>query len=202
MDKNKAIENLSFIKEMIEKTRENSASSWKYLVLWGNVVILAIIGMYILSWLELYQYIWINWAFFNTLGIIIQIIIVRKEEAGQRVKTYAQTAISHLGFSAGIGYMMVGLLFPLLNLYSWGVIPILIAVITGIVLFTIGGIIEWNYFKICGLLWLISSLLMLIISDFYRALFFIPLLLISYHYPGYLLYKKYKKDLPDDWHRF
>jgi len=186
-----AKENLQFIKEMIENTKKNTASQWKYFFLWGIAVILGVVGMNILAFFKAYEYIGINWITIMGLAVFIQFLIVREEIKNTGVKTFAQNAIGYLSFSAGIGYMLLGFVFPLLKLYSYGIIPILIAVITGILLFSFGGILEWNYLKWSGLLWFLSSVIMVLVHWHFISLFFIPLIIQSYLIPAHILRKNY-----------
>jgi uncharacterized membrane protein len=194
MNNNNIENNLKYIKEMIEKTKSETASQWKFLLLWGVSIILAITGMHILVFLKQYKYIGLNWIIFMSIAVIIQIFFVIKEKQRHKVKTYAQEAISYLCASAGFAYILLGFVFPILNLYSFDVIPILMSVITGIILFTIGGIVEWNYLKWSGALWFICSVIMVFTHWHYRSLFFIPLIIQSHLVPALKLYKKYKNE--------
>jgi len=179
---------------MIEKTKSETASQWKFFLLWGISVIMAITGMYILVFIKQYKYIGLNWIIFMGIALIIQTFLVIKEKQRHKVKTYAQEAISYLCTSTGLAYLLLGFVFPMLNLYSFDAIPIFISVITGIILFTIGGIIEWNYLKWSGFLWFICSIIMVFTHWHYRSLFFIPLIIQSYLVPALKLYKKYKNE--------
>jgi hypothetical protein len=92
-----------------------------------------------------------------------------------------------------MGFLILGLVFPLFKLYSFGVIPPLVAVIAGIELFAIGGIYEWNLLKRCAALWWLGSLGMLLVHVYYRTLVFIPLIIFAYLLPVWVLRSKYKK---------
>jgi hypothetical protein len=97
-----------------------------------------------------------------------------------------------------MGFMLVGFVFPVLELYTWGSIPVFIAVIAGIYAFTLGGIFDWAFLKWCGLFWWLGSLGMIFIHENYRALLFIPLILIGYILPALLLRSKYLKQRDSD----
>jgi len=56
--------------------------------------------------------------------------------------TYAQNAIAHLTFACGIAFGLAGFVFPILKLYTYREIPVVISMIVGILLFVIGGIKE------------------------------------------------------------
>ena len=193
MNKVKANEEIRFIKEMIERTREITAGSWMFLLVWGIVAILGVIGMYILVFFETYIWIWLNWVVFVGIGVIFTIVYGAKLERRAGVKSYAHSTTAHLSRACGVGFILVGFIFPLLKLYTWGPIPVFISLIAGIFVFTQGGIYDWNLLKWCGLIWWIGALGMVFIHENYRALFFIPLLLIGYIMPALVLRSMYRK---------
>lgn len=194
MNELQAKEEIRLIREMIEKTKIITAGSWNFLLAWGIVAILAVIGMYVLVFLEKYSWIWLNWIVFIGIGIIFTIFYGVKQEKQQEKKTYTQIAIGHLGFACGMGFILVGFIFPLLGIYSYGVIPVLISTIAGIYAFATGGIFEWNLIKWCGVIWWLGALIMLLIHWHYRALLFVPLIIIGYLVPGFVLRSMYRKE--------
>jgi len=193
MNQTQISEEIKFIKGMIEKTKKTTAESWKFFSTWGIMIILAIIGHYTLAWLEMYDFIWVNWIGFMLIGVLFSTIYLRKCEKSQGTRTYAQVAISHVSFACGIAFMLGGFVFPILNLYSYGVIPVVISMVVGILLFTIGGIYEWNLLKWAALLWWIGSICMIFIHWHYRALLCIPLIIFGYLVPGFILRSQYQK---------
>lgn len=108
--------------------------------------------------------------------------------------TYAQIAIGHLSFACGIAFLLAGFVFPMLKLYSYEEIPIFISMIVGILLFVIGGIYEWNLLKWSALLWWLGSVGMIFIHWHYRALACVPLIILGYLVPGFILRSQYKKE--------
>lgn len=194
MNELQAKEEIQFIREMIEKTKMITAGSWNYFLVWGIVAILAVIGMYVLVFFEKHNWIWLNWVVFVGIGIVLTIFYGVKQERLQEMKTYAQDAMGHLGFACGMAFILVGFIFPLLGLYSYGVIPVLISTIAGIFAFVTGGIFEWNLLKWCGAIWWLGALGMLFIHWHYRALLFVPLIIIGYLVPAIVLRSMYRKE--------
>jgi hypothetical protein len=194
MDELEAKEELRLIKEMIEKTKKSAVETgFAFMVAWGILIILAVIGNYVLVWVEKYSWIWLNWIVFPAIGVILSFIIGARLERKQGTKTYAQIAAAHLSLGCGIALIFTGLVFPALGLYSWGVISVLVATIWGILVFVIGGIFDWNLLKWCGVLWWLGAFGMLFIHENYRAAVFIPLILIGYLIPAFILRSKYQK---------
>ena len=186
-------EEIQLIREMIEKTKMSGAKAWNYFFIWGVIGILGVFGMYVLVYFEKYNWIWIDWFVFVGIGVFLTLLFSAKQEKRQRTKTYAHIAISHLSIACGIAFCLVGFVFPLLELYPYGVIPVLISLIAGILTFGIGGIIEWNLLKWCGVTWWLGAVGMLFIHWHWRGLMFVSLLIIGYLVPGFVFRSEFKK---------
>ena len=198
MNVKQAQEELSYIKEMLEKTKKNTAESAVYFIVWGLVIIFAILVSYALVSRELYQYIWVNWLSAVALGVICTIYINRKIDAKTTVRTYAQNSISYLWGGCGFGFILVSFVLPMFDVISYSTIPILVSLIAGIGVFVSGGIYQYNLFKFCGVLWWIGSIVLIFIPDYYRNFFVIFLLLVGYLMPGFILMRQYKRNGEDN----
>jgi len=193
MNESSAREEIRYIQEMIDHTKKIAAGAWMFFLVWGVVVILGVAGMYALVSMEKYDFIWVNWIGFMAVGVIFSIIYGRRFERRSGARTYSQIATGHLSVACGMGFALTGFLFPILDLYSWGVIPVLIALIAGIYLFALGGIYEWNLLKWCGAFWWLGSVAAIFLHENLRALLFIPLILIGYIMPALVLRTMYHK---------
>jgi len=188
-----AKDEIQFIQEMIERTRKITAGSWMFFLVWGIVAILGIAGMYALVFVEKYSWIWLNWVVFMSFGVVFSIVYGKKLERMEGARTYAYITTGHLCIACGIAFGLVGFIFPLLKLYSWELIPIFISLVAGILVFTMGGIYEWNLLKWCGVIWWLGALGMVFIHENYRGLLVAPLLLIGYIMPALVLRSRYQK---------
>lgn len=193
MNELQAKEEIRLIREMIDKTKKITAGSWTFFIAWGILAILAIIVMYGLVSIEKYQWIWINWIVFMGIGVIYTIVTAAKQELLRGMKTYAHVSFANLCIACGVGFTLVGFVFPALNLYTYGEIPVFISLIAGILTFGGGGIFEWNLLKWCGAIWWLGALGMVFIHRDYRALFFVPLIIVGYLVPGLVLRSMYQK---------
>ena len=189
-----AKDDIQFIQEMIERTRKITAGSWMFFLVWGIVAILGVAGMYVLEIFEKYSWIWLNWGVFVGIGVVFSIVYGKKIERLIGARTYAYITTGHLCFACGMAFCLVGFVFPALNLYSYGLIAVLISVIAGILVFTMGGIYEWNLLKWCGVIWWLGALGMVFIHENYRALLFVPLMIIGYIMPALVLRSMYRKE--------
>jgi hypothetical protein len=177
---------------MIERTRKTTAGSWVLLIIWGAVAILGVAGMYVLVAVKKFTWIWPNWIFFVAAGIVFTLFYASKLER-RGIKTYTQNAAAYLARACGLAFILTGFVFPLLKLYSWGLIPVLISLIAGILIFSLGGLLDWNLLKWCGFLFWLGALGMVFVHENYRALLFIPLIIIGYIMPALVLRSRYQK---------
>lgn len=194
MDELEVKEEIRIIKDMIEKTKMITAGSWMFLLVWGIAAILGVIGMYTLVYFEKYSWIWLNWIVFVVIGVTHTMIYGAKQEQLRGTKTYAQIAAVHLSIACGIAFILVGFIFPVLGLYSYGLIAVFISLVAGILIFGMGGIYEWNLLKWCGVIWWSGALGMAFIHENFRALLFVPLVLAGYVLPALVLRSMYRKE--------
>ena len=193
MNEMQAKDEIRLIQEMIEKTRKITAGSWMFFLVWGIVAILGVAGMYVLVLIEQYSWIWLNWVVFMGIGVVFSIVYGKKHEKQQGARTYPSIATAHACYACGMAFLLVGFIFPLLKLYSWELIAVFISLIAGILVFTLGGIYEWNLLKWCGVIWWLGAIGMVFVHENYRALLFLPLLLIGYILPAVVLRSMYYK---------
>jgi hypothetical protein len=193
MNEMQAKDEIRLIQEMIERTRKIAAGSWMYFLVWGIVAILGVAGMYVLVLIEHYSWIWLNWVVFMGIGVVFSIVYGKKHIKQQGARTYPYIATAHACFACGMAFILVGFIFPLLQLYSWGLIAVFISLVAGILVFTLGGVYEWNLLKWCGVIWWLGAIGMVFIHENYRALFIVPLLLIGYIMPALVLRSMYRK---------
>lgn len=194
MNQNQMKEEIQLIKQMVEKTKKAYAESWQYFSTWGILIILAIAGNYILAFFEVFQWIWVNWIAFMIIGVLYSLFYLGKKEKNRGAKTYSQIAVGHLCFACGIALMLGGFIFPILKLYSYEVIPVIIALVLGIMLFGMGGIYEWNLLKWGGVIWWLGSVAMIFVPWQYRALICIPLIIFGHLVPGFILRSQFQKE--------
>ncbi|GAB4175538.1 MAG: hypothetical protein Kow00108_10740 [Calditrichia bacterium] len=187
MNMQNAQRDLDYIKSMINETRQITAGSWMFFLFWGIMVIIGVAGMYGLIYLKRYELIFWNWIAVTSIGVLFTLIYGRKIEKKSGVKTYANMAVGHIGMASGISFILVGFIFPLLHVYGWEQIPVLISLVAGFMVFSMGGIFEWNLLKWCGVAWWIGALVMALIQPEFRTLLFIPLILIGYILPAWRL---------------
>jgi len=186
-------QSLHIIRTMVEQTRKSSLYLWRYLTLWGWLIVTALIAHHILMTIKAFNHIWLVWVMMNVLGIPAHISLVMKYKRDHRVITYSYRALQALGFGAGIAFFLVGMILPWLKVIHFGAIPPLVGVLAGLVSLVMGVILEFNYLKWMGLCWYLGVMIMVFIPWHLRSLVMVPLIFSGYIIPGILL-KKAEKD--------
>jgi hypothetical protein len=194
MDEQQAREEIHLIKEMVEKTRKATAESGTLFIFWGFLIIVAIIITYVLAYFHKFQWIWANWIAWAVIGWGYSAHYGIRQGRKQETRTYAQLTALYLSIACGVGFLFAAFVFPSLKVYSYNAIGILVALIAGILVFVMGGIYEWKLLKWCGLLWWLGAVGMIFVPGDYRTLCFIPLIILGYLVPGFILRSRYKKE--------
>jgi hypothetical protein len=194
MTEQEAREDLHIIRSMLEKTRKATAESGALFIVWGVLISLALIGNYVLGSLKLYQWEWLNWSGITVIGWVYSAIYGYRAQRTGRVVTYAQIAARHIYIGCGAGFLLVGLIFPAVGVYTYEAITILISAVTGIMFFTLGGIFEWRFLVWIGLLWWAGAVGMSFVAADARVLIYTGLFIAGFLVPAFLFRAKYRQN--------
>ena len=194
MDEQQAREEIQLIKNMLEKTKMATAESGTLFIVWGIMIAVALAGHYALAYFQEYDWIWLNWVVVAVGGWIYSAIYGIRKERTEPVKTYVQTAARHLYFARGVGFLLVGIVFPWLGAYSYEAISILIAAVNGTLFFVMGGMFEWTFMKWLGFFWWAGAVGMTFAEGNDRTLVFTALFVAAYLVPSFILRSKFKKE--------
>ena len=194
MNDEQAREDIQIIKNMLEKTRKATAESGTLFVVWGVLITLALVGNYVLVYFKKYDWEWLNWVIVTIVGWVYSVIYGIRRERKDPVRTYVQTAARHLYFACGAAYLLVGLALPRIGVYSYEAITVLIAVVSGVLFFVIGGIFEWPFLKAAGLVWWAGAVGMSFFQPNDRTLVFTGLFVVAYLVPSFILRAKFRRE--------
>jgi hypothetical protein len=194
MNDEQAREDIQIIKNMLERTRKATAESGTLFVVWGVLIALALVGNYVLVYFKKYDWEWLNWVAVTIVGWVYSVIYGIRRERKDPIRTYVQMAARHLYIACGTGFLLVGVALPALGVYSYEAIVVLIAAVSGILFFVMGGIYEWPFLKLAGLLWWAGAVGMSFLKRIENRMFiFIVLFIACYLVPSFILRSRYKK---------
>jgi len=194
MDERQAREEIQLIRRMIDQTKRSTAESGTLFVVWGVLLTLALVGNYVLASLRLYDWEWLNWVAAAVIGWIYSIVYGIRRRKKEAVRTYVQTAARHLYFGCGTAFLLVGLLFPALRVYSYESIVILVATVSGVLFFVMSGLFDWPLLRGLGLFWWLGAVVLSLVPFPARTLVYAGLFIPGFLVPSFLLQARSKKN--------
>jgi hypothetical protein len=194
MDEQQAREDIKLIRDMLERTRRATAESGTLFIFWGVWLILALAGHYGMVLLHRYGLIWVDWAFFGFAGWIITAVYHYRRGRRVRTRTYAERAAAFVSFGCSIGFLLAAFVLPLFKVYSYDAISAVISLLSGVMLFALGGIYQWPILWAAGILWWLGAATMGFIPGEWRGLALIPLMILGYIVPGLIFRSRFLKN--------
>jgi len=192
MTQNQINQEISIIKEMIDKTRQETAESGHMFIFMG---IAAALFVLIISLLEIYRIDHLVIPAMIILTVIngfIGYLVVGKPVQKEKVQAYPKTVVLSLWVVCSVTLLMIAFLFPFLKVYPFSAVATLASLILGVTIFMTGVIYEMRFVIWYSLAWWVSAILMAIIDSPYRFLIMISAILIGWILPGFIMNKKYK----------
>jgi len=183
---------ISIIKSMIEKTRRETAESGHFLILIG---IVSVIGTFAIGMFKIFNLNYMDLPVMILMLVINGLIgyfVVAREEQKEKVKTYTKSMLYQVWFGCGIAAIMILFLFPLTKVYSFQLVPVLVSMIMGIMIFSAGVIYELRYIQWCSIVWWGGACLMAYIESQYKFLIMIGIIILGFILPGVIFNRQYK----------
>lgn len=182
---------ISIIKNVIEKTRAEAADSGLLFMFIGigciAYVLIIMFMQYIRSDLVLPVMIGLSVIF----GIIGFLIFNRKEKK-EKVKSYPKNVAHTIVVTCCLPGILTGFVFPLTNVYPFHISPIFMAIFFGIMQFSISVVYEIRYLLWAGLASWAGACVMAYSHGWIGGLTMIIILIIGFVIPGFMLNKQYK----------
>jgi len=194
MTEQQAREDIQIIKAMLEKTKKATAESGTLFIVWGVLITLALVGNYVLVYFKMYEWEWLNWTAMAVVGWVFSVVYGIRGERKEPAKTYIRVAAQHLYFACGALFLLVGLAFPRIGIYSYEAISPLISAVNGVLFFVMGGLFEWPFLRWAGLIWWAGAVGMSFVPGNDRTLVFAGLFVAVYLVPSFILRSKFKKE--------
>jgi hypothetical protein len=192
MTQNQVEKEISIIKNMIEKTRRETAESGLLFIIPGIFLIFAIVVIRILESQRLDN--WVLPALFIAMGLtaIISMYIGFKGDKTEKVTSYPKTLFANLWCACIVPFILIGVVFPLTHVLEWNVLPLFSFLILGIAIYMTGAIYELRLVQCCGAIFWIGACLLAYIEGPIRMVIVISVLFLGYVLPGYILNRTYK----------
>jgi hypothetical protein len=192
MDTQQLQQDISIIKEMIDKTRKKTADSGHMLIYMGIICALFTIAIGLFEIYQMGQYVMPAIIAMAVINAFIGYRIAAKNNANGDVKTYSRTLFWHIWMACGFAAVLIVFLFPFLNVYPFYASPVLTCLVIGIAVFISGSIFELKFVQWSGLAWWIGACLLALTEGPITIVVMLATILFGCIVPGVLLNKHYK----------
>jgi hypothetical protein len=194
MDEKTALEEIQFIRNVIEESKKSIVYNGKDYIFWGLIVIAGMMSTYIFHITHIYfNYFWI-WAVIIPIGWIYS-LYNRRVNKIKFPSTYAGRLFTSIWGGAGIGMTIIGFL----GTYSGSINPMAISPILSIIMGgayfisgTVAGV-KWMSYLSFG--WWMGGIILFYVASIDSFLIMSLLMLLFQTIPGIILYRKYKKEV-------
>ena len=193
MDQSQVQQEISIVKEMIEKTRRETAESGYFFIFIGIIASICPVGISLLEEYNLNNMVLPALIILTIISGIIGYLVVSREERNEKVKSYPKTVFYQLWFACGMTMLMMVFLFPFLKAYPWSAVPVLVSLVCGIGLYLTGVIYELRFIQWFSMPWWAGACLMAIAEQgMPRAYIMSAIIIVGWVLPGLILNKQYK----------
>jgi hypothetical protein len=191
MDEKLALEELQFIKKVIEDTKHSVVYNGKDYIFWGALVIVGMMLSYFLFVFNVHfnsGYIWLvliplGWAysFYN-----------KKRNREKSATTFSTKLIGMVWGTIGASMTIVGFLGPIVGGLNPIYISPLLSIMMGSGYFITGQILDSKWTTYLSIGWWIGGIILFRIHDINQFLAMSIMMLFFQTLPGIIVYRKYK----------
>ncbi len=193
MEDKSVLEELQFIRKVIEESKRSMIYNGFDYILWGIIVTIGLTTTYFFAVYELYRFFnlfWI-WAIIVPIGWVIVFYNSKKNKTKQP-KTFAGTLLNAVWISAGIAMMIAGFAAPALRAYSPLFISPVICLTLGAAYYVTGTIVEAKWLRNLSFGWWAGAVLMFAYHDIITLLIMAMMMICFQTIPGIIIYRKFK----------
>jgi len=187
MDKNKALEDLNFIKNIIDQSKQSIIFGRSF-INWGILITFSLIATYIMIQLKAYSYIKWWWTTAISCGWIYEAIYWKKCLKRENPRTFIDKIIGKVWIAFGISASIIG--FSGMFLESFGNhISALVSLLLAIAVFATGELIRKTYWRFFACGWWCVALIMLIWPGIHNLLIMASSMIAFQILPGIMIQK-------------
>ncbi len=194
MEENHVQQELSLIKNMIEKTRREASESGLFLIIIGMITLFAMCVIDVLARMRLEYLMLPVMLSLIVINGVASYFIIANERKREKVTTYARTVYLNIWAVCGISILMIAFLFPLSGVYSNELVPMLVSIIMGIAIYLTGVVFEDLRIRWCGIIWWAGAGILAYASpEMPKMYIFMALVLLGWVVPGVIMNYRYTR---------
>lgn len=194
MDEKSAIEDIQFIRKIIDEGKKRVVYNGMDYIIWGIIVIIGMISTFIFIMNKVYfNYSWI-WAALISIGWIYSLYNSRVEKI-KSPSTYAGNLLAAVWLATGVGMTIIGFIGTTMGTVAPMSISPILSIILGSAYYISGKIVGSKWLSNLSFGWWIGGIILFYVTSVYSFLIMALLMLFFQTIPGILLYRKYKKEI-------
>jgi hypothetical protein len=194
---NQAEQELSFIKKVMEDSKQVTVDNGKYYILWGVLVSVTLFVNYGLICIEDIKgyYYGILWMIMMAGGAVASSVMKSRDLKKARVYTFAGKVLSSIWIAAGIAMFIVAFVGPAFKVYDYTYISSIISIILGVAYFVSGEIQQIKWLKLLSIGWWGGGIALFAVPGIHSYLIFGFMIIFLQTLPGIFLYNKWKEEI-------
>lgn len=193
MNTNQAVEELEFIKKVIDDTRKLIVHNGFDFIFWGIIIVIGLLSTFAAILLEFRIYYAWNWIIIVGIGWIYSIYRGIKHGKSKKVHTFAGKLLGAVWISTGIAMTVLGFVGVFTRAYSGIYISPILSTILGIAFFVSGFLYDKKWITYLSAGWWAGAIIMFIYPYLYTLLLMSAMMILLQIIPGIIIYRDSKK---------
>ena len=196
-EEKKALDELIFIKKIMQDSQKIVVDNGMGYIVWGLIVTFGMLFGYVKFLLKLqFDFMW-AWIVLIGAGWVFSFFKYYKSN-NSKVETFAGRILGRLWFSFGVGMTILGFGGYYSGAIKGEYVSSVIAILLGCAYYLTSVLYEWKLFKIVGVMWWIGGIVMFYVFDITQLLIMAFLMIFGQVIPGIICYRKYKTQFSDE----
>ena len=193
MNTHEAIEELEFIKKVIDDTRNVIVDNGFSFIFWGIIIVIGLLSTYAAILLDYnFPYAW-NWILVIGFGWAYSLYSGYKHGKHAKVQTFSGKLLGAVWISAGISMTILGFVGTFAEAYHGVYISPLVSTILGISFFISGFLYDKRWITYISAGWWMGAIIMFIYPYLYTLLIMSAMMIVFQIIPGIIIYRESKK---------
>ena len=194
MDEQKALEELSYIKQIMQDSRKTVVDNGIGYITWGIIIVMGLMSSYFMIVNKIKNNYELNWIILIGIGWIFSFVSARKDRK-YKSTTMAGKILAGIWFSSGIAMTIVGFIGPVSGGIKGVFVSAVISIILGVAYFVSGIVYGSRWITLLSIGWWAGAILMLFWPGM-QVFWIMSLMMIFFQIiPGLFLYQQAKKEL-------
>jgi len=195
MDEKKALEEISYIKEIMQDSRKAFVDNGVGYIIWGVIIVLGLMSSYFMIINRIENSYGLNWIVLIAFGWGYSFFMGIRHKKRQRSTTLAGKILAAVWFSSGIAMTIIGFIGSTSGGVKGVFVSPVISVILGIAYFVSGVVYGSRWITLLSIGWWAGATLMFYWPGM-QVLWIMSLMMILFQVlPGIILYQRAKEEL-------